>query len=86
MKFNMKPIINYRFGLIYPSDSIAVDFKKNISNLKKFNTFMYHLWSTRCEVLIRIQPHNHPRHFVIWSPWTKAILIMGKWRRPDYIL
>jgi hypothetical protein len=72
LSFNNKSILNYRFGLIYPPDSIVPWFSKNIHNLKKKGAYLHPVWSPGGEVLTQIQALDHPHHFGIWGPWTKT--------------
>lgn len=72
LRFNNKSILNYRYGLIYPPDSIVPAFRKNLHNLKKYGAYLHPVWSPGGEVLTQIQAPDHPHHFGIWGPWTKT--------------
>ncbi|MCY3998922.1 MAG: PmoA family protein [Flavobacteriaceae bacterium] len=59
-----KPIINYRYGMTYPSEGVDSLFKKS--------GYVHPLWSPSGDTLTRIQPIDHPHHYGIWGPWTKT--------------
>ena len=62
LKYNNKPILNYRFATTYPPDGVNSIFKRS--------GFIHPLWSPEGEVLTRIQPPDHRHHYGIWGPWT----------------
>ncbi len=61
-----KPVLNYRFGMTYPPDTINTLFKRS--------GFIHPLWSPGGEVLTRIQAPDHYHHYGIWGPWTKTTI------------
>lgn len=61
---NKKPILNYRFGVMYPPEGIDPLYKRS--------GFIHPLWSPGGEILSRIQAPDHYHHYGIWGPWTKT--------------
>jgi hypothetical protein len=72
LKQNNKTILNYRYGLTYPPDSVIPIFDKNKANLIKYGAYLHPVFSPGGEVLTQIKPPDHPHHYGIWGSWTKT--------------
>lgn len=72
LKRNNKTILNYRYGLTYPPDSIVPTFNKSKENLIKYGAYLHPVYSPGGEVLTQIKPSDHPHHYGIWGSWTKT--------------
>ncbi len=61
-----KPVLSYRYAIMYPPDGINPLFKRS--------GFIHPLWSPGGEVLSRIQAPDHYHHYGIWGPWTSTTI------------
>jgi hypothetical protein len=64
LKYNNKPVLQYRHAEMYPLDSIDPLYKRS--------GYIHPLWSPGGFKLTRIQPPDHYHHYGIWGPWTKT--------------
>jgi len=72
LKRNNKTILNYRYGLTYPPDSVVPFFNKSKENLIKYGAYLHPVYSPGGEVLTQIKPYDHPHHYGIWGSWTET--------------
>ena len=62
LNFQNKPVVSYRYEMIYPPEGVDSIFKKS--------GYIHPIITPKGDTLTRIQPNDHYHHYGLWGPWT----------------